>query len=62
MTRDDEVPAHASTARATAPKKPVPERRPLRERIAELAADYRRHPLSGVPVDKPFFDELSGND
>ena len=62
MTRDDDDPAHASTGRAMAAKKPVPDGRPLSERIAELAADYRRHPLSGLPADKPFFDELSGND
>jgi hypothetical protein len=61
MTRDDDDPAHASTARATAAKKPVPDRRPLEERIAELAADYRRYPLSGLPADKAFFDGLSDN-
>ena len=37
-------------------------RRPLKERIDDLAADYRRHPLTGLAADKAFFDELSGND
>ncbi len=38
------------------------DRRPLKERIAELAEDYRRHPFTGLQADKAFFDELSGND
>ncbi len=37
-------------------------RRTLKERIDDLAADYRRYPLTGLNADKAFFDELSGND
>jgi antitoxin VapB len=36
-------------------------RRPLKERVDELAKEYRSYPLSGLKADKAFFDDLSGD-
>jgi len=37
-------------------------RRPLIERINEIAEEYRSYPLTGLKADKAFFDELSGDE
>jgi antitoxin VapB len=37
-------------------------RRPLKERIDEIAEEYRSYPLTGLKADKAFFDELSGDE
>lgn len=36
-------------------------RRSLKERVDELAKEYRSYPLSGLKADKAFFDDLSGD-
>ena len=37
-------------------------RRPLQERIDELAKEYRSQPPSGLVADKAFYDEICGDD
>jgi len=37
-------------------------RRPLKERIEEIAEEYRSYPLTGLQADKAFYDELSGDE
>ena len=37
-------------------------RRPLKERIDEIAEDDRSYPMTGLKADKAFFDELAGDE